>query len=81
LVVVRWEGLPPLILARGYCNAAFGATGHLYVCGGQTQANEDSIVLESIECFDVRAHKWRLLRGSERGGVGRVDMGLVFSLM
>lgn len=68
------------------CNgsgAAFGASGLLYVAGGQASSteDEDGMLLQSVECFDPRAHKWTILPNSEQNGIRRVDLALQFSLL
>lgn len=66
--------------------AAFGASGLLYVAGGQASSTEDEdgedgMLLQSVECFDPRAHKWTILPKSDQDGIRRVDLSLQYSLL
>lgn len=82
LRVGRWEKLvPELAVGRAYCAAAFGASGLLYVMGGQDfeeEDDEDRPVTDEI--LDVRRpDRWRV--SSVEVEEEMVDLGAVFCLM
>lgn len=62
-----------------YSSGAFAASGLFYVAGGQAT---DDFLLPSVECFDPRAGRWRLLPASIEQGVGltRVDLAMMYTL-
>jgi hypothetical protein len=67
-----------MLLERGYCGSSFGASGFLYVVGGQASVG-GPLVLNSVECFDIKTNKWQLFRGSEDEGIPRVDLTVVYT--
>ncbi len=75
-----WHFLPAMTTPRGYCSATFGASGLLYVCGGQS--HDDEALTSTVEVYEPRANKWRVLPGSlgANEGVARVDLALVYAL-
>lgn len=62
-----------------HSSGAFAASGLFYVAGGQAT---DDFLLPSVECFDPRAGRWRLLPASMEQGVGltRVDLAMMYTL-
>lgn len=62
-----------------HSSGAFAASGLFYVAGGQAT---DDLLLPSVECFDPRANRWRLLPASMEQGVGltRVDLAMAYTL-
>jgi hypothetical protein len=62
-----------------YSAGAFGASGLFYCAGGQAT---DDLLLPSVEAFDPRAGRWRLLAQSMEDGRGltRVDLAMLYAL-
>lgn len=84
LRVGTWEKLvPELAVGRAYCAAAFGASGLLYVMGGQhfdEEDDDDSDPPVTDEILDVRRpDRWRV--SSVEVEEEMVDLGAVFCLM
>jgi len=73
-----------MMTPRGYCAAAFGTSGLLYVVGGQAGEVNENAQNRVVEVFDPRADRWRAWVGSGdpgKDGVDRVDLGLVWALI
>ena len=73
--VGAWERLPDMDIERGYCAAAFGATGLLVVHGGCDEEGP----LRAAECFDPRAMRWSPIF-SAKYGPRRADHAIVYVL-
>ena len=74
--VGAWERLPDMDHARGYCAAAFGASGVLVVHGGCDRDRP----LRSAECFDPRAMRWLPIPAAGGAGPRRADHAIVYAL-
>ena len=77
----RWSKLPTMITARGYCSAAFGPSGLLYAVGGQSSVANDDMLMRSVEVYDPRMSRWRMIPQSATSeGIARVDLALIYAL-
>jgi hypothetical protein len=67
--VGTWEWLPDMSVPRGYCAAAFGAQGTLFVHGGIHMDETHS----DAEWFDPRAGRWHRCSYADNGADGTTE--------